>query len=157
MLGVELRIIIHLGVIEPKQTIRLPDLNIQIRIPGKELVVERPVYTRFSHVVDLVYYSLDADDFIQQDLGYEMFVGEVGCSEVEMRWNGGFSILGSIARIPSAFTYMSDGIETMRMLFIALLWNNRLQHLLYKAASGTKFASLRSLEDIPTMVPIAIV
>ena len=64
MLGVELRIIIYLGVVEPEHTIRLPDFNIQIRIPGKELVIECPVNTRFSYVVDLVYDGLDADDFV---------------------------------------------------------------------------------------------
>ena len=61
------------------------NFNIGVRVTGKDLEAESPVFALLAYFVDLVNYGANCRILVQNDLGDERFVGEILFSEIEMR------------------------------------------------------------------------
>lgn len=86
VLRLELAVPVDLGVVELEGAVALGDLDVQVVGAGQDFVLERPELGVGADIVDLVDDGLDLGVLIEQDLGYEVLVGEIVITKVEMRW-----------------------------------------------------------------------
>jgi hypothetical protein len=84
VLGVELAIPVDLGVVEFEDTASLADFDVQIIRAPEDFVGKSSELVLRANVVDLVNDSLDVRVLVKEDLGDDVFVGQVLISDIEM-------------------------------------------------------------------------
>lgn len=88
VLGLELRVPVDLCVVEGEDAVVLLDLDVEVVGAVEDLVAEGAELGLGADVVDLVDDGLEAGDFVEDDVGDDLFVGEVLVSQVEVDWGG---------------------------------------------------------------------
>jgi hypothetical protein len=84
VLGVELAVPVDLGVVEFEDTASLADFDIQIIRTPEDFVGKSSELVLRTNVVDFVDDSLDVRVLVKEDLGDDIFVGQVLISDIEM-------------------------------------------------------------------------
>lgn len=84
MLGVELAVPVYFGVVEFEDTAGLAYLNVQIIRTPEDFVGKSSELVLRANVVDLVDDGLDVRVLVKEDLGDDVFVGQVLISDIEM-------------------------------------------------------------------------
>ena len=82
MLGVEPAVPVHFGVIEAEPAVLLDDFDIEVGVPGEEVVAEGAVFVGLADFVGFVDDGADGGVLVQEDGGDEGFVREVLIAEV---------------------------------------------------------------------------
>lgn len=88
VLGLELRVPVDLCVVEGEDAVVLLDLDVEVVGALEDLVAEGAELGLCADVVDLVDDGLEARDLVEDDVGDDLFVGEVLVSQVEVDWGG---------------------------------------------------------------------
>ena len=136
VLRLELAVPVDLGVVELEGAVALGDLDVQVVGAGQDFVLERPELGVGADIVDLVDDGLDLGVLIEQDLGYEVLVGEIVITKVEMRWVPSVVIShvttrgsGKGGAERERRTYMARDIEAGGDLVVEIFGENGTHHI----------------------------
>jgi hypothetical protein len=81
----ELAVPVDLCVVKLKDAVVLRRLDLEVVRAGQDFILESPELGLGPDIVDLVDDGLDGAVLVDEDLGYELFVGKISLAEIEMR------------------------------------------------------------------------
>ena len=85
MLRLELAVPVDLCVVKLKDAVVLRRLDLEVVPAGQDFILESPELGLGPDIVDLVDDGLDGAVLVDEDFGYELFVGKISLAEIEMR------------------------------------------------------------------------
>jgi len=85
VLRLELAVPVDLCVVKLKDAVVLRRLDLEVVRTGQDFILESPELGLDPDIVDLVDDGLDGAVLVDEDLGYELFVGKISLAEIEMR------------------------------------------------------------------------
>lgn len=84
MLSAEPCVPVDFRVVESEETILLSDFYVHVIRTGEDFISEGSKFILLPYVVNLVYDSADGRVFIQENGGYEEFVGKILLAKIEV-------------------------------------------------------------------------